>query len=92
MVTSMNMSYTCQHNLLGNFAIFHGYNCSYKSDRCALLPNSSGMGPPRFGFPTRILQTTQQCENLFNHLVISGKCHFKKHQWALSQGLKIVTT
>jgi len=92
MVTSMNMSCSCQHNLLGNFAIFHGYNCSYKSDSCALLPNSSGMGPPRFGFPTRILQRTQQCENLFNHLVISGKCHFKKHQWALSQGLKIVTT
>jgi hypothetical protein len=92
MVTSMNMNCSCKHNLLGNFAIFHGYNGSYKSSSCALLPNSSGMGPPRFGFPTRILQTTQQCENLFNHLVISGKCHLKKHQWALSQGLKIVTT
>jgi hypothetical protein len=92
MVTSMNMSCSCKHNLLGNFAIFHGYNGSYKSDSCALLPNSFGMGPPRFGFPTRILQTTQQRANLFKHLVISGKCHFKKHQRARSQGLKIVTT
>jgi hypothetical protein len=92
MVTSMNMSCSCKHNLLGNFAIFHGYYGSYKSDKLVLFPNSSGMGPPRFRFPTRILQTTQQCANLFNHLVISGKCHFKKHQRALSQGLKIVTT
>jgi hypothetical protein len=92
MVTSMNMSCNCKHNLLGNFAIFHGYNGSYKTDSCALFPNSSGMGPPRFGFPTRILQTTQQCANLFNHLVISGKCHFNNCQRALSQGLQIVTT
>jgi len=48
--------------MVKDFVIVNGCNDAYKITNC-ILPNSCGMGPPRLGFPTKILQVAKHYIN-----------------------------